>query len=418
MWMTDRSPLPQNYIQSAGKLLDDFDHGIGSYSTYGNGTLEVNEDPTYVLVGTKSLKMVSTSTNYLDAIVNTGITDWTGGCLYLWVYVADPTTISQLVIMPRTGTSDYYTFTRAYLESSYHFQPGWNCIPFYPTDLTPSGTPSLENITSLRIRLKSKAESSTTMYIDSIYAGRKTLPSIVFRFDDNYGGEYSTAWPIMNAYGFKPSFCVITNYVIDHESYPTSISLEQYQEMYDAGAAIMPHTTDHTQLGTLGSIQENIDKIQPAMEYLSDNGMPRAVHHFGYPVGSFSEEYTIPACQQLGILTAQAGTGYLHYPFWNSLYKTTANFLKLYSLPINNSVSLDTAKSYVDTCRSKGQSCIIILHNIVDTPSISTDWSTANFQALIDYIAASRVPIKTIDEWYAGITNPRYRSVPLTRTLI
>jgi hypothetical protein len=56
-----------------------------------------------------------------------------------------------------------------------------------------------------------------------------------------------------------------------------------------------------------------------------------------------------------------------------------------------------------------------LLHSIIETPTVSAEWSIANFQSLINYIVSLKIKCVTIDEWHEGLTDPRALSISVSR---
>jgi hypothetical protein len=60
-----------------------------------------------------------------------------------------------------------------------------------------------------------------------------------------------------------------------------------------------------------------------------------------------------------------------------------------------------------------------VINNIPDFIKVvateTDDGATAHLIELLDYIYYKGIRVLTIDEWYNGLTNPRYRSLPVTR---
>ncbi|MCQ6271140.1 hypothetical protein M8J71_11670 [Pseudarthrobacter sp. R1] len=55
-------------------------------------------------------------------------------------------------------------------------------------------------------------------------------------------------------------------------------------------------------------------------------------------------------------------------------------------------------KAEVDTCKANGTRLVYTFHDIVDAKTKGNDVTTADFNGLIDYIAAQVIPVKTMQQ--------------------
>ncbi len=88
---------------------------------------------------------------------------------------------------------------------------------------------------------------------------------------------------------------------------------------------------------------------------------------------------------------------------------------RLLSKMVVNTTSLTTALCWIDLAIQHNATIFLMFHQLATPASTEYDWTHANFQLLMEYIVARKIKCITIDEWYKGLTNPRWRSVPLSR---
>jgi len=163
--------------------------------------------------------------------------------------------------------------------------------------------------------------------------------------------------------------------------------------------------------------------ILACSQWLIANGYIRAAYHVAWPSG-VSNADTYKAMDELGMLTgrgivsrvepAPAGERYqLMGPLVTWGDKATH--------PTQPEITVDTVKSWIDTAVSTGSSLSLIFHHLADDVAHitnTTDYLFSDFKTIVDYAIARGLKFVTIDEWYNGLTNPRYRSVPLSRTAV
>jgi peptidoglycan/xylan/chitin deacetylase (PgdA/CDA1 family) len=120
--------------------------------------------------------------------------------------------------------------------------------------------------------------------------------SIVLTFDDGYTDAYTTAFPILQKYGFVGTFFIITDHVTFGN--PNHATWEQIIEMHNAGMDIQSHSRSHPDLrgqpeaellwqilGSKEAIEARIDKqvrffCYPSGKY--DANTIRALEEYGY----------------------------------------------------------------------------------------------------------------------------------------
>jgi peptidoglycan/xylan/chitin deacetylase (PgdA/CDA1 family) len=195
------------------------------------------------------------------------------------------------------------------------------------------------------------------------------------------------------------------------------VTLAQLQEMYAAGWDIANHSYAHTRLPDY-PLETQQSHIQTAIDWLIANDMPRSAYHFAYPYGDYNDD-TITAMQNVGILTARN----TNLGFW---WHSSADYGDKYRLPVGHSFTMsDDEAAYkqaflnqVQGMTDRGSTMFTMLHIVKETPSTALETSRAFFRFAIDTLVAKRIRIITISEWYNGLVNPRYRSLPVTRATV
>jgi peptidoglycan/xylan/chitin deacetylase (PgdA/CDA1 family) len=398
-----RNALPQNYIVHPGNILDDFET-IGDYIAVSGGTLAANT--TEYKTGTKSLKVTGNKgvTCTFDKIININCAaDYKN--MGIWMYFhSDPAlTLSYLILYLGATTDMSKHFYRAVTANTNTLTMGWNWIPLYGVDWYNVGTDTWDSPRiRMRIAVTSKAEQQAIVSFDSFYTGVTYRPKAVIMFDDGHLTTYSEGFKYMETKGIKG-----TSYI---GSTSMGVSVAQLTEMYNAGWAIGNHASEHIDL--TGLTQAQIEtKIQTCTDWLLANGFDRGAYHVAYPYGS----------QNAAVLAAMAACGMKTGRSVTSAYQRTppSNRYILASKSIGDSaVTLTEAKECINTAIINGQSMFLLFHQLVAADPGASQWLISDFRALIDYLVERKVECVTIDEWYEGLTNPRYRSLPLSRATV
>jgi hypothetical protein len=68
---------------------------------------------------------------------------------------------------------------------------------------------------------------------------------------------------------------------------------------------------------------------------------------------------------------------------------------------VTQTVPLTTAEQWVDEARANHEWLILVFHRLSDSPAASTEWRTQDFQALVEHVAASGLPVATVSNVYA-----------------
>ena len=131
-----------------------------------------------------------------------------------------------------------------------------------------------------------------------------TLPlkPIIISFDDTHEEHYSIAKQILEKYGFKGVFFVMT-VSINKRDYMTAA---QIKELSDNGHTIGAHTWDHPDLTTLMNKDWKLQVDQPKQELKEITA--KAVESFAYPFGAWNE-HVIAELKKRGIKIAFQLTG-------------------------------------------------------------------------------------------------------------
>ena len=135
--------------------------------------------------------------------------------------------------------------------------------------------------------------------------------------------------------------------------------------------------------------------------HLYAHGMTN-VNYVAYPYGSYNAN-TLTAMANLGM---RSGRTILVF---NNLSPLTNPF-ELAQRSIGTATTLDAAKAMVDTAKSRGETLVLLFHDISTAPT-SSGWYPDRFRALMDYLISQGVPIITMDDLYrlqsGAITIPR-----------
>jgi len=262
--------------------------------------------------------------------------------------------------------------------------------------------------TKILIGARGMVGYAPSVTFDGAWVSKKYHGNFMFSFDgDEDETVYTVMYPLMAEKGFKGTLYINK----DRVGSAKNCTLSQLHELYDAGWAIANHGATHVDFTTL-TAEQAYDNVLECQEYLLNNGFTRAARHFAYPVMAYndiSDAAISPLCESIR-------QGYIFqtnkYPF-----QLVGVVPRLHTTgTLSNVVSEATIKLVVDQCILNGGTAAMLGHGIEDPPVNAAFCSTERFTYLVTYLSQQKVNVITVDEWFHGLTNPRYRSLPLGRT--
>jgi peptidoglycan/xylan/chitin deacetylase (PgdA/CDA1 family) len=108
--------------------------------------------------------------------------------------------------------------------------------------------------------------------------------SVMIHFDDADLSQYEVAKPVLDKYGFKACFFIMT-VVLNKPGY---MKREHVKQLSDEGHVIGSHTWDHMNVKKMGEKDWAIQIEKPSRQLSEITGKP--VEYFAYPFGLWNEE--------------------------------------------------------------------------------------------------------------------------------
>jgi peptidoglycan/xylan/chitin deacetylase (PgdA/CDA1 family) len=167
------------------------------------------------------------------------------------------------------------------------------------------------------------------------------------------------------------------------------VTWTQLQTMYAAGWTIGNHTKAHIDL-TTQSLADQQAALLAARTALNAHGMTN-VDYVAYPNGNYNAD-TLTAMANLSMRTGRTINK-------SNLVSPLMQPYEITQQSIQRSTTLTTAKSWIDTARSRQEIVVLTLHDISSSP-YTYGWYTDRFQSLVDYCIQQGVVILTMDDLY------------------
>jgi peptidoglycan/xylan/chitin deacetylase (PgdA/CDA1 family) len=363
-------------------------------------------DTSDVVVGTQAAVVETDgigTTRTLSRVGMPGI-DFTGKVAQLWLKVEDVEHLGELQVqLGDSNLANAFVFDLRSGQSRQWISEGdWVsvAIPWQP--IQTAGTPNRAHITDVMVRVADDRVGRVTLHLNGVALVAEAAPHyprgvVTFTFDDGFAAQSQVAAPILAAHQFPATAYVIVDR-IDKDSHMT---LADLHTLSDAGWDIAAHAftqVDHALNFTELSDTEVEDDMVNTRAWLIAQGFG-GYDHCAYPSGEFTNSVLATAGKYFtSCRTIYAGQQELFPP---------SDSRRLRVGYITSSVPLSVAQEYVEEARENHEWLILVFHKLVDgTPAASTEWRTSDFQALVDQVAASGLPVATVSDVYATGAEP------------
>ena len=217
---------------------------------------------------------------------------------------------------------------------------------------------------------------------------------VLFTFDDNLTSAMSKA-----AYGFgkiKGTWYTIT----DNVDTVGCGTLAELTNMSNSGWLIANHTSGHVEL-TTQNLAEQTAAIQTARDQLITWGFNNGAYHLAFPGGVYDAD-TISAMKNLGIRTGRTTTvGAVPNRYTTPGRNVQSKLPNLATvLMCVDTTTLANIQTVVSRAVGSNSYCILLIHDIKDTPSGTAEMATSVFNDAIDWIVSEGIDTPTLDEFY------------------
>lgn len=179
-------------------------------------------------------------------------------------------------------------------------------------------------VTTVALRVWTAESQTPTIWFDDLhFTPRPDTGKVMIQFDDTNATHYPTAFPILEEYDYPAVLFLNPDRVeaaTDSESTSDGVgtlSIDQVQELHDAGWIISNHTDTHVNLMKTDDPEA---EIRAGKEWLLQEGFETGARFFAYPYGAYNNR-TLELVDQyhsLGFGGGRAVHGYgpnhLHVP--------------------------------------------------------------------------------------------------------
>lgn len=353
------------------------------------------DDTTDRAVGDRVATITTNGTGATGYIQKTGLNlDLTGQGLVFWVKVSNIASVRSVALNignANTLTPGWFgSLPIANGNKSQAMENEWTPIYFSMGNAgVNQGAPSLSPVTAIRITLQDWAGSPAPTlklggmgtFSDKSVAYPGGVISLVF--DDTWA-SHATAAAKMAAHGFPGTEYLIQSRV----GTAGNLSMQQVRMLKEAyGWEIGSHASnDAAHVDWTTQTLEWVDaELAAQKQWQQQNNLPTET--FAYPIGPFNAD--ISRLTEKYYASARST-----YPWTNSPAKPSPHRLSCYVIAA--STTLAAAKTWVDRTKANGGWPVLMFHNLVEANPTGNDWLLSDFNALVDYIAASGLPVDTV----------------------
>lgn len=297
----------------------------------------------------------------------------------------------------------------------------WKWVTVNLGGVAPTGTPNSGAIDSLRFRLVSLAGTSCTLRVQAVQVmERKSFASggvVCFTYDDSYRAQFTTAKVHLDKWGFPATAFTITSNVKDGdkgnatwmttqmlkdlrkysrwEIAPHAYSLANHARAFCAAT----NTQNGTTYGTNPLSSDELDRdITKQLEWLANNNLTEGFVGHCYPQGRFNATVEDIMARRVAYARAMTGTsnGCETIP--------PADPYAIRSYTLDNTTVLATVQGIIDQVAANGGLAVFCIHDIVASPSTSTQVSTTNHSGIVDYVAGkANLRVMTLGDVMRGL---------------
>jgi peptidoglycan/xylan/chitin deacetylase (PgdA/CDA1 family) len=384
--------------QAIAAWITQMDPGSGFVANPGITNLDDTSDHA---IGTQAAVVETIGTGATRTLAKTGMApiDFTGKVARLWLKVDGVDHLGELQVqLGDSNLANAFTFNLRGGQSRQWFADGdWVsvAVPWLPDSV--AGTPDRSRITDVMVKVADDASGAhVRLHLNGIALVAEAPPGygsgvISFTFDDNFDTMVTVGAPILAAHQFPATAYVITDQV-DKDG---RAKLADLTALQDAGWDISAHAltqVDHALNYTQLDPGEVEDDMVGTRAWLIAHGF-KGYDHCAYPSGEFTPE-----------VLALAGK---YFTSCRTIYSAQQELFppsdsrRLRVGYVTQTVPLAAVEQWVDEARANHEWLVLVFHRLTDTPSVSTEWRTSDFQALVDHVAACGLPVESVTSVYA-----------------
>lgn len=385
--------------ETADTVVNDFEDGHGFASWFAAGA--VSTDASLARFGTSSLRIATEGDERpvaaewrLPEPIDAGDASWR-----VWVHVDDPSALAELHLQVTADNWDSYAVYR--LDRRVHEldADAWLPLAAVEAEGYAVGDPDPTAVTRVRLRVADDGTRPVTVHVDRLALAPRAQGAVVsITFDDGWSDHARYAAPAMRPYGW-PGTAYVVPYLVGTTGYMTE---DELWALADEGWEIGGH--DHPSLEgrvdpELGGIVRGVRAFVET--YRRDADLPVT---FAYPQGYFDGHAVVPAVGE-GFDAARTILDGLE-----SLPPGDPLRLRSFSvLPTTDPGQID---AYLELAIRERGWLILVVHKLDPVPRETTEIAPEQFAEILERIAASGLPVRTVADVLGSLRSDAVRAEP------
>ncbi|MGG3450169.1 polysaccharide deacetylase family protein [Domibacillus aminovorans] len=294
-------------------------------------------------------------------------------------------------------TADYTNFI-SYRIGEGKLSEGWNELIIDTASYIVEGVADLTTAkTSMQIRGIPAETGGCELTFDSIVGYKKGKAKAIFTFDDGWLSQYTKAFPLLQARGFRGNIGVVPTWIdeIVDPAYEKVMSYNQLAHLYEYGWDLFNHTYSHPNLNN-GTVAVAVSQVEQCRDWLNNEGWTRASEILAYPYGGHINIAANPDFRNVLRYARSLVEGIDSNVIPDKMRGKTRNLI--------DGVTPASVITDIDTTIEAGGTIVFTNHLIADTPPADPYgmyYSTANFTQILDYLYTNRdeIEVITLSEW-------------------
>jgi hypothetical protein len=394
---SQRVPAPP-----ARKVFERFQAGHG-YERIG-GTATLSDDTSDFVVGTQSLKVTTLGDEAYNQVVrkSVGPYDFSNRDLRLTFKVEGLARVRTFEVFL---SSDNLASNNVHYAVSIPVQPyiadgEWANITFSWGDLANNfapGTITRSKINAVEFRFEDDGTAPVTFHLNEVAAVPTPASGVVsIVFDDGYESTYTRGRAYMDRYGFRGSSAIIRD-IVGTSNYMTLAQVRALQDI--SGWDIVAHadTVANHNIG-YGNLENSVveAEMKGIKRWLLDNGFKRR-DVFVWPLGSFTASQMVMARRLFSVVRGTTGGAGGAAGAQETF--PPGDDARLRTWTIGHTATAEDVEAALGQCKTYKSWLLLAFHNVVASGASSgVETNESVFKEIIDKIAASGLPVKTIAE--------------------
>lgn len=396
-------PVSRTPPRTPPTIVTSFQSGHG-WTTLGTGVTSNLNDTTDYILGSQSASVTSNGSGAAANIRKTGVpnADLSASTVRLLIKVDGIDNLASLSLyVGDTGFTNHYVIPIYSPGDSKSIVDGewqWLEVGFANAEVG-GGSPNRATVTAWQLRFTDDSAAAVTVHVNAVgfVPDQSAFPNgvVSITFDDTLVTQRTVAAPLLDRYGFAASAMTIADQVGADADHLSLAQLRELRELHGWEVAGHAYTATNHNAGFSSLSESALDNELRALKtWLCAYGFG-SYDYLAYPRGEFSpliERYVgkyFSAARTIAAVPMQM--------------LPSVNPYRLRSKTVANTTDTSQLTGLVDAAYANKGWLLLTFHSVVATADKSTEYSTANFTTVVDYIASKGIPVRTVGEVLSSV---------------